>query len=78
MLIFKKSDESNAYKEFQPDPEFRRVVFSDTEYVQHKNHKEIHHEDNTTKLGKLIYNFTVPVNGIFRGSEYSQNSWKIY
>uniref|UniRef100_A0A1B6LBN1 Resistance to inhibitors of cholinesterase protein 3 N-terminal domain-containing protein n=1 Tax=Graphocephala atropunctata TaxID=36148 RepID=A0A1B6LBN1_9HEMI len=50
-LIFKKSDESTAYKEFQPDPEFRRVVFSDTEYVRHKNHKEIHLEDTSTKLG---------------------------
>uniref|UniRef100_A0A1B6KFP5 Resistance to inhibitors of cholinesterase protein 3 N-terminal domain-containing protein n=1 Tax=Graphocephala atropunctata TaxID=36148 RepID=A0A1B6KFP5_9HEMI len=49
-LIFKKSDESTAYKEFQPDPEFRRVVFSDTEYVRHKNHKEIHLEDTSTKL----------------------------
>uniref|UniRef100_A0A1B6K9N5 Resistance to inhibitors of cholinesterase protein 3 N-terminal domain-containing protein n=1 Tax=Graphocephala atropunctata TaxID=36148 RepID=A0A1B6K9N5_9HEMI len=52
-LIFKKSDESTAYKEFQPDPEFRRVVFSDTEYVRHKNHKEIHLEDTSTKLGDV-------------------------
>uniref|UniRef100_A0A1B6CYT3 Resistance to inhibitors of cholinesterase protein 3 N-terminal domain-containing protein n=1 Tax=Clastoptera arizonana TaxID=38151 RepID=A0A1B6CYT3_9HEMI len=31
-LIFKKSEESSGYKNLEPDPEFRRVVFNDMNY----------------------------------------------
>lgn len=53
-LLFKKSDESTAFKEFQPDPEFRRVVFSSAEYSKSKSqNKEAQQEENGTKLGKF-------------------------
>lgn len=51
-LLFKKTDENSAYKEFTSDPEFRRVVFSETEYCNNRNSRKV--EEDTTKLGKLI------------------------
>ncbi|RZF48391.1 hypothetical protein LSTR_LSTR007558 [Laodelphax striatellus] len=54
-LLFRKSEESNAYQDFKPDPEFRRVVFNESDYYH--NRPSTHHhphkveEESATKLG---------------------------
>lgn len=58
-LIFKKSDDSAGYKELEPDPEFRRVVFNDMDYNRtniRNTHKQ--NEENNTKLGEICL-FTI-------------------
>uniref|UniRef100_A0A1B6C4L9 Resistance to inhibitors of cholinesterase protein 3 N-terminal domain-containing protein n=1 Tax=Clastoptera arizonana TaxID=38151 RepID=A0A1B6C4L9_9HEMI len=52
-LIFKKSEESSGYKNLEPDPEFRRVVFNDMNYGRSNIIQNTPKQNEDNKLGDL-------------------------